>query len=71
MGTGDLAAQVEQAYANVVTALAVVDWPPDKMATLGEGVGRVAAPGSYVPGPSPTARGSIRTVRRRRWRAWN
>jgi enamine deaminase RidA (YjgF/YER057c/UK114 family) len=58
VGTGDLAAQVEQAYANVATALAsvggsfadvakltvyVVDWTPDKMAALGEGVGRVAA----------------------------
>jgi enamine deaminase RidA (YjgF/YER057c/UK114 family) len=57
VGTGDLAAQVEQAYTNVVTALAavggsfadvakltlyVVDWTPDKMAALGEGVGRVA-----------------------------
>ena len=58
VGAGDLAAQVEQAYANVATALAsvgasfadvaeltvyVVDWRPDKMAALGEGVGRVAA----------------------------
>ena len=57
VGAGDLAAQVEQAYANVATALAavggsfadvakltvyVVDWAPDKMAALGEGVGRVA-----------------------------
>jgi len=58
VGTGDLAAQVDQAYANIATALAavggsfadvakltvyVVDWTPDKMAALGEGVGRVAA----------------------------
>lgn len=58
VGAGDLAAQVEQALANVVTALAaagatfddvakltvyVVDWTPDKMAALGDGVGRVAA----------------------------
>jgi enamine deaminase RidA (YjgF/YER057c/UK114 family) len=58
VGTGDLAAQVEQAYLNVATALAavggsfddvakltvyVVDWTPDKFAALGEGVGRVAA----------------------------
>ena len=58
VGADDLAAQVEQAYANVATALAsvggsfadvakltvyVVDWTPDKMAALGEGVGRVAA----------------------------
>ena len=58
VGTGDLAAQVEQAYVNVATALAgvgasfadvakltvyVVDWQPDKLAALGEGVGRAAA----------------------------
>lgn len=57
VGAGDLAAQVEQAFRNVVTALAavggtfddvakltifVVDWSPEKMAALGEGVGRVA-----------------------------
>lgn len=56
VGTGDLAAQVEQAYSNVVTALEaagatfadvakltiyVVDWTPDKMAALGAGVQRV------------------------------
>jgi enamine deaminase RidA (YjgF/YER057c/UK114 family) len=58
VGTGDLAAQVEQAYLNVATALQavggtfddvakltlfVVDWSPDTLAGLGEGVGRVAA----------------------------
>lgn len=58
VGTGDLAAQVEQAYRNIGTALAavggsfddvakltvyVVDWSPDKLAALGEGVGRAAA----------------------------
>ena len=58
VGAGDLAAQVEQAYANVATALAavggsfddvakitlyVVDWQPEKMAALGEGDGRVVA----------------------------
>ncbi len=58
VGGGDLAAQVEQAYRNVATALAavggsfadvakltvyVVDWTPDKLAALGAGVGRVAA----------------------------
>lgn len=58
VGPGDLAAQVEQAYRNIGTALAavggsfddvakltvyVVDWSPDKMAALGEGVGRAAA----------------------------
>ncbi len=58
VGPGDLAAQVEQAFLNVATAMAgvggsfedvakltiyVVDWEPEKMAALGEGVGRVAA----------------------------
>ncbi|WP_442937673.1 RidA family protein [Nonomuraea sp. SBT364] len=58
VGEGDLAAQVEQAYLNIATALAaiggsfddvakltvyVVDWTPDKMPLLGEGVGRAAA----------------------------
>ena len=58
VGAGDLAAQVEQAYRNVATALAavggtfddvakltvyVVDWSPDKMAALGEGAMRAAA----------------------------
>ncbi|MEV5891373.1 RidA family protein [Nonomuraea fuscirosea] len=58
IGEGDLAAQVEQAYLNIGTALAgiggsfddvakltvyVVDWTPDKMALLGEGVARAAA----------------------------
>ncbi len=58
VGAGDLAAQVEQAYLNIGTALAeiggsfddvakltvyVVDWSPDKLAALGEGVGRAAA----------------------------
>lgn len=58
MGKGDFAAQVEQCYLNVATALAgiggsfddvakltiyVVDWSPEKMPLLGEGVGRAAA----------------------------
>ena len=58
VGPGDLAAQVEQAYLNVGTALAavggtfddvakltvhVVDWSPDKLPALGEGVARAAA----------------------------
>ena len=58
VGAGDLAAQVEQAYLNVGTALAevggsfddvakltlyVVDWTPDKMAPLLEGIDRAAA----------------------------
>ncbi|WP_245160891.1 RidA family protein [Blastococcus sp. CT_GayMR16] len=57
VGAGDLAAQVEQAYLNVATALAavggtfddvakvtlyVVDWDESKLAGLGEGVGRAA-----------------------------
>jgi enamine deaminase RidA (YjgF/YER057c/UK114 family) len=58
VGTGDLAAQVEQAFLNVGTGLAevggsfddvakltvyVVDWTPDKLAALGEGVQRASA----------------------------
>ena len=58
VGPGDLAAQVEQAYRNVATALAavggsfadvakltvyVVDWTPDKLGALGAGVARFAA----------------------------
>jgi len=57
VGTGDLAGQVEQAFLNLATALQgagatfadvakvtiyVVDWTPEKLAALGEGVGRVA-----------------------------
>ncbi|NDL56188.1 RidA family protein [Phytoactinopolyspora mesophila] len=57
VGEGDLAAQVEQAYLNIGTALAgiggsfddvakltiyVVDWSPDKRPLLGEGVARAA-----------------------------
>ncbi|MEW2357539.1 RidA family protein [Spirillospora sp. NPDC029432] len=57
VGEGDLAAQVEQCYLNIGTALAaiggsfddvakltvyVVDWTPDKMPLLGEGVARAA-----------------------------
>src|SRR5688500_8405579 len=58
VGEGDLAAQLEQAYLNIATALAtvggsfddiakltiyVVDWSPEKMPLLGEGVMRAAA----------------------------
>ena len=58
VGAGDLAAQVEQAYVNVGTAVAaaggtfddvakltiyVVDWSEAKFAALGEGVARAAA----------------------------
>jgi enamine deaminase RidA (YjgF/YER057c/UK114 family) len=57
VGTGDLAAQVEQAYLNVNTAVTaaggtfadiakltiyVVDWSPDKLEALGEGAVRAA-----------------------------
>lgn len=58
VGEGDLAAQVEQCYRNVATALAgvgasfddvakltvhVVDWTPDKMPRLLEGIARAGA----------------------------
>ncbi len=58
VGAGDLAAQVEQAYLNVATAvgavggsfddvakltLYLVDWSADKLPALGEGVARAAA----------------------------
>jgi enamine deaminase RidA (YjgF/YER057c/UK114 family) len=58
VGAGDLAAQVEQAYVNLATALSaaggsfddiakvtvyVVDWDPSKLAALMEGAGRVGA----------------------------
>ncbi len=57
VGAGDLAAQAEQAYLNVATALAavggtfadvakvtlyLVDWSGEKLPALGEGVGRAA-----------------------------
>jgi len=58
VGVGDLAAQVEQCYLNVGTALAgvgasfadvvkltvhVVDWTPDRMPELLEGIARASA----------------------------
>lgn len=58
VGAGDFAAQVEQAYVNIGTALTeiggsfddvakltiyVVDWSEDKFPLLGEGVARAAA----------------------------
>ncbi|MCE7004358.1 RidA family protein [Kibdelosporangium philippinense] len=58
VGAGDLAAQIEQAYLNIGRAMAeiggsfgdvakltvyVVDWSPEKMPLLGEGVARAAA----------------------------
>ncbi|GGQ05980.1 enamine deaminase RidA [Streptomyces virginiae] len=66
VGEGDLAAQVEQCYLNVSTALAdagatfddvakltvyVVDWTPDKMPLMMEGIARAAAKLGTVPVP--------------------
>ncbi|HET6289777.1 MAG TPA: RidA family protein [Amycolatopsis sp.] len=66
VGEGDLAAQVEQCYLNVGTALAaagatfddvakltvyVVDWTPDKLAPFLEGVGRAAVELGGTPVP--------------------
>ncbi|MFI1052676.1 RidA family protein [Streptomyces griseoruber] len=69
IGEGDLAAQVEQSYLNVGTALAevggsfddvakltlyVVDWTPDKMPPLLEGISRAAAKLGITPAPPTT-----------------
>ncbi|MGF0114803.1 Rid family hydrolase [Promicromonospora sp. Marseille-Q5078] len=69
VGVGDLAAQVEQSYLNVATALAgagagmadavrltvyVVDWTPDRMASFLDGVARAAARLGAVPAPPAT-----------------
>ncbi|MEU6764116.1 RidA family protein [Streptomyces sp. NPDC046853] len=69
VGAGDLAAQVEQCYLNVATALAaaggsfadvakltvyVVDWTPDKMPLFGEGAARAAARLGATPVPPGT-----------------
>ncbi|MFI6437766.1 RidA family protein [Streptomyces sp. NPDC050759] len=69
VGEGDLAAQVEQSYLNVGTALAeaggsfddvakltfyVVDWTPDKMPPLLEGISRAAAKLGVTPTPPAT-----------------
>ncbi|MBL1086278.1 RidA family protein [Streptomyces actinomycinicus] len=66
VGAGDLAAQVEQCYLNIATALAaaggsfadvakltvyVVDWTPDKMPLLMQGVERAAARLGATPVP--------------------
>ncbi|MFJ4863602.1 RidA family protein [Streptomyces sp. NPDC088748] len=66
VGEGDLAAQVERCYLNVATALAgaggsfgdvakltlyVVDWTPDKMPLVMEGIGRAAARLGVTPVP--------------------
>lgn len=72
VGAGDLAAQVEQCYLNVATALAaaggsfddvakltvyVVDWAPDKMPLLMEGITRAAAKLGVTPVPPATLLG--------------
>lgn len=64
VGAGDLAAQTEQAFRNVATAVEAVggsfadiarltvyvaDWSPEKMALLGEGVMRAAATANVDP----------------------
>ncbi|KIH96713.1 endoribonuclease [Streptomonospora alba] len=69
---GDFAAQVEQCYRNVGTALAevgasfadvakltvyVVDWTPDKMAPFLDGVARAAAKLGTTPVPPATLLG--------------
>ena len=72
VGEGDLAAQVEQCYVNIGTALAeaggsfddvakltvhVVDWTPDKMPLLLEGMSRAAARLGVTPVPPATLLG--------------
>ncbi|MGW2564304.1 RidA family protein [Streptomyces sp. NPDC001514] len=72
VGEGDLAAQVEQCYLNIGTALAeaggsfanvaklnvhVVDWTPDKMPSLMEGITRAAARLGVTPVPPATLLG--------------
>ncbi|MGK5440369.1 RidA family protein [Micromonospora sp. URMC 105] len=72
VGVGDYAAQVEQCYLNVATALAaaggsfddvakltayVVDWTPDKMPALMEGITRAAAKLGVTPAPPFTGLG--------------
>ncbi|GAA4624659.1 RidA family protein [Actinoallomurus vinaceus] len=72
VGKGDLTSQVEQCYLNVATALAevggsfddvakltfyVVDWTPDKMPALLEGISRAAARLEVTPVPPTTLLG--------------
>jgi len=72
VGEGDLAAQVEQCYLNIATALAeaggsfgdvakltlyVVDWTPGKMPLLLEGISRAAAKLGVPPVPPATLLG--------------
>ncbi|MER7079173.1 Enamine deaminase RidA, house cleaning of reactive enamine intermediates, YjgF/YER057c/UK114 family [Saccharopolyspora kobensis] len=73
VGEGDLAAQVEQCYLNVATALAgvgasfhdvakltvhVVDWSPEKMPQFLDGVSRAAAKLGITPVPPGTLLGA-------------
>ncbi|MFJ9906827.1 RidA family protein [Streptomyces sp. NPDC101152] len=72
VGEGDLAAQVEQCYLNIGTALSaaggtfddvakltfyVVDWTPDKMPPLLEGIARASAKLGITPVPPTTLLG--------------
>jgi enamine deaminase RidA (YjgF/YER057c/UK114 family) len=72
VGEGDLTAQVEQCYLNIGTALAgvggsfddaakltvhVVDWTPDKMPALLEGISRAATKLGVTPTPPATLLG--------------
>ena len=72
VGEGDLAAQVEQCYRNVATALAevggslddvvkltvyLVDWTPDKMPLFADGVARASATLGVTPLPPLTGIG--------------
>ncbi|TDC93069.1 RidA family protein [Actinomadura sp. 7K507] len=72
VGEGDLAAQVEQCYLNIGTALAevgasfddvakltvyIVDWTPDKLDLFLEGVARAAAKLGGTPVPPGTLLG--------------
>ncbi|MFF7244659.1 RidA family protein [Embleya sp. NPDC008237] len=72
VGAGDLAAQVEQCYLNIGTALAgvgasfddvakltvhVVDWTPDKLPLFREGAARAAAKLGVTPVPPGTLLG--------------
>jgi enamine deaminase RidA (YjgF/YER057c/UK114 family) len=72
VGKGDLAAQVERCFVNVATALAavgaslddvakltihIVDWAPEKMPVLMEGVSRAYAELDVAPSPPATLLG--------------
>ncbi|KOG88918.1 RidA family protein [Streptomyces varsoviensis] len=72
VGEGDLAAQVEQCYLNIGTALAaaggsfddvtrltvyVVDWTPDKLPQFMEGISRASAKLGTTPVPPSTLLG--------------